>query len=277
MTVLPRVAIVTGAASGIGRHWAGVLAAQGDHYRLMLTDINEAGLCAAFAPSRRVRLHGLDVSSVEQWERVVQDTLESFGRIDYLFNIAGGGRPGFLIDVPMQLVDTTIDVNLKGPIYGMKTVAPTMMRQGAGHIVNVASLAGISATPGNELYSAAKSGLRAVSLAAAVRLRARGVFLTVICPDLVDTPTLTRHLELNPEDVALIHSGRRALTLVDVERAFFRAMREKPLEVTLPRWRGWLAKLNNICPPLMFRFYGPLMRRGLRRIEERKRSLGISQ
>lgn len=277
MTVLPRVAIVTGAASGIGRHWAGVLAAQGDHYRLMLTDINEAGLCAAFAPSRRVRLHGLDVSSVEQWERVVQDTLQSFGRIDYLFNIAGGGRPGFLIDVPMQLVDTTIDVNLKGPIYGMKTVAPTMMRQGAGHIVNVASLAGISATPGNELYSAAKSGLRAVSLAAAVRLRARGVFLTVICPDLVDTPTLTRHLELNPEDVALIHSGRRALTLVDVERAFFRAMREKPLEVTLPRWRGWLAKLNNICPPLMFRFYGPLMRRGLRRIEERKRSLGISQ
>jgi len=271
MSVPPRVAIVTGAASGIGKHWAGVLAARGDEYRLALADVNAAGLCVAFAPSDRVRLHELDVRSVEQWQRVVDDTLRRFGRIDYLFNIAGGGRPGFLLDVPMQLVDTTIDVNLKGQIYGMKIVGPIMVRQGAGHIVNVASLAGVSPTPGNELYSAAKFGLRAVSLATAIRLRPKGVFVTVVCPDLVDTPALTRHLELNPEDVALIHSGPGALSTVDVERAFFRAMRERPLEVLLPRWRGWLAKINNLCPPLMLHLYGPLMRRGLRRLEERKR------
>jgi 3-oxoacyl-[acyl-carrier protein] reductase len=271
MSVPPRVAIVTGAASGIGRHWAGVLAAMGDEYRLALADVNAAGLCVAFAPSDHMRLHELDVRSVEQWQRVVDDTLCRFGRIDYLFNIAGGGRPGFLLDVPMQLVDTTIDVNLKGQIYGMKIVGPIMVRQGAGHIVNVASLAGVSPTPGNELYSAAKFGLRAVSLATAIRLRPKGVFVTVVCPDLVDTPALTRHMELNPEDVALIHSGPGALSTVDVERAFFRAMRERPLEVLLPRWRGWLAKINNLCPPLMLRLYGPLMRRGLRRLEERKR------
>jgi 3-oxoacyl-[acyl-carrier protein] reductase len=273
MSTPRNVAIVTGAASGIGRHWAGVLAANGEEFRLALADVNVPGLRAAFSPSDRVRLHELDVRSVAQWDSVVRDTLCRFGRIDYLFNIAGGGRPGFLLDAPMDLVDTTIDVNLKGQIYGMKAVGPIMLRQGSGHIVNVASLAGISPTPGNELYSAAKSGLRAVSLAAAIRLRPRGVFVTVVCPDLVETPALTRQLELNPEDVALIHSGRRALTTVDVEHAFFRAMSDKPLEITLPRWRGWLAKANNLCPPLMLRFYGPLMRRGLRKIEARKQAL----
>ena len=61
-------------------------------------------------------------------------------RIDYLFNVAGGGRRGFLLDVPMQAVDTIIDVNLKGQIYGIKTIAPIMVRQGSSHIVNVVSL-----------------------------------------------------------------------------------------------------------------------------------------
>lgn len=269
---VPRVAIVTGAASGIGRHWAGTLAARPEEFRVVAADVNEAGLREAFVPSDRLCLHPLDVRCVAQWETLARETVARFGRIDYLFNIAGGGQPGFLLDVPMALVDTTIDVNLKGQVYGMKTVAPVMVRQGEGHIVNVSSLAGVSPTPGNELYSAAKSGLRAVSLAAAVRLRPLGVHVTVVCPDLVDTPTLARHLLLDEEDVALIHSGPAALSVVDVERAFFRAMAAKPLEVTLPRWRGWLAKVNNLYPPLMLRLYGPLVRRGRRHLAERKRT-----
>jgi len=272
----PRVAIVTGAASGIGRHWAGVLAARADDYRLALVDVNEAGLHAAFAANDRVRLHAFDVRSTERWASLVDDTVDRFGRIDYLFNIAGGGRPGFLLDVPLDLVDSTIDVNLKAQIYGMKAVGPVMVLQGAGHIVNVASLAGISPTPGNELYSAAKCGLRAVSLATAVRLRPHGVFVTVVCPDLVDTPTLMRHLDLDPEDVALIHSAPRPLTVVEVEKAFFRAMRDKPLEIAIPRWRGWLAKVNNLYPPLMLCLYGPLRRVGMARFAQRRRErLGV--
>ena len=267
----PRVAIITGAASGIGSHWAAVLAARGDSYRLALADVNDAALRSAFSESDRLRLHLLDVRCVEQWESLVAQTLERFGRIDYLFNIAGGGRPGFLPNVPMQLVDTTIDVNLKGQIYGMKTVVPIMISQGAGHIINVSSLAGISPTPGNELYSAAKCGLRAVSIATAIRLRPRGVFVTVVCPDLVDTPALTRHLSLAAEDVALIHSGPGALSVADVARALDTAMREKPLEIALPAWRGWMTKIINAFPSLMFRFYQPLMRKGMKRLAKLKR------
>lgn len=272
-----KVAIVTGAASGIGRHWAGVLAARSDEYALALVDVDEEGLFAAFDQSDRVRLHAFDVRAVPCWQDMVDDTLARFGRIDYLFNIAGGGHPGFLLDVPMDVVDATIDVNLKGQIYGMKTVAPVMVRQGSGQIVNVASLAGISPTPGHEVYSAAKCGLRAVSLATAVRLRPLGVFVTVVCPDLVETPALTRQLASKPEDVALIHSGPAALSVYDLEQAFFAAMRDTPLEIALPTWRGMLAKINNLYPGLMLRLYGPLLRRGLKQLARRRRQFAPGQ
>ena len=99
-----KVAIVTGAASGIGRHWAGVLAARAGEYQLALADMNAEGLGAAFRESERLRLHAFDVRSVAGWQALVDDTLRRFGRIDYLFNIAGGGRPGFLLNVPMLTV-----------------------------------------------------------------------------------------------------------------------------------------------------------------------------
>jgi 1-acyl-sn-glycerol-3-phosphate acyltransferase len=266
------VFFVTGAASGIGRHWAKALVREKDERRrLVLADLDEVGLRSAFRESETVCLRALDVRSVEQWRRVVADTVRRFGRIDYLFNIAGGGRPGPFLDVPMEDVDAQIDLNLKGPIYGMKTVGPIMVRQGRGHIVNVSSLAGIAPTPGNALYSAAKTGLRAVSIASAIRLREKGVRVTVVCPDLVDTPTVERHLSLDPEDVALIYSGPGPLGVEDVEGAFRTALRTGRLEIALPTWRGWLVKVNNLVPPLMPRLYRPLMHKGLVNLEALRR------
>lgn len=263
-TLRPKVAILTGAASGIGKHLAGVLASRRD-FLLALADIDEAGLRAAFTASDRVRLQRLDVRSAVGWQELIEDTLRSFGRIDILFNIAGGGRLGFLLDQPLENVDLIIDVNLKGPLYGMKLVAEVMAQQGSGHIINVTSLAGVSPTPGNALYSAAKAGLRSASLAAAVELRKRGVYVTVIAPDVVETPLAQRHHE-QPEAAALIYSGARVLTVQDMEAAFFAALAERPLEINLPRWRGWLAKVNSLYPPLMLKLYGPLSRRGAKRL-----------
>ncbi len=269
----PQVAIITGAASGIGKHWAGVLAAR-DDFLLAVADIDEAGLRAAFTPNDRVRLQRLDVRSADGWEALVGDTLQAFGRIDFLFNIAGGGRLGFLLEQPLENVDFVIDVNLKGPLYGMRLAGQVMAAQRAGHIINVGSLAGLSATPGNALYSAAKSGLRATSLAAAVELRPYGVFVTVLAPDVVDTPLARRHFD-NPAAAALARSGGRVLTVQDVEAAFWLALRDRPLELNLPRWRGWLAKVSSLYPPLMLRLYEPMKRRGLKRMEETQHELRI--
>jgi len=265
--MMAKTAIITGAASGIGKHWASVLLARSDDYCLVLADINEIGLRAAFTPSDTTRLHSLDVRVKEQWQSVVADTLQHFGRIDYLFNIAGGGRPAFFLDQPIENIDWVIDVNLKGPLLGMKSVGEVMIEQGAGQIINVASLAGLSPTPGNSLYSAAKGGLRNASIAAAVEWRKRGVKVTVISPDLVDTPIMQKHLETGNEEVALTYTGV-TLTVVDLEKAMWKAMRENPLEINLPRWRGWLAKLNHFNPKLMLLLYEPMQKRGMKRLRQ---------
>ena len=149
----------------------------------------------------------------------------------------------------------------------MRLVAEIMADQGSGQIINVTSLAGLVPTPGNALYSAAKAGLRSASLAASVKLREKGVYVTVIAPDVVDTPALQVHYR-NPEAAALIHSGPRPMPVSTIEQALFKAMREKPLEISLPTWRGWLAKINNLSPSLIHLLYGPLSRRGRKRLVE---------
>ena len=150
-----------------------------------------------------MQLHCLDVRCGDQWAQVLEETLRQFGRVDYLFNIAGGGRPAFLLAQPLENIEWVIDVNLKGALIGMRLAGEVMVRQGAGHIINVASLAGLSPTPGNALYSAAKGGLRNASIAAAIEWRKQGVAVTVISPDLVDTPIMQRHMESGGEELGL--------------------------------------------------------------------------
>lgn len=266
-----KTAIITGAASGIGKHWAKTLAKKADEYQLVLADIDQTGLWEAFTPSETLRLHAIDIRSVEQWQQVVADTLKHFGRIDYLFNIAGGGRQAFFLNQPIENIDWVIDVNLKGPLIGMRAVGEVMFKQGFGHIINVGSLAGLSPTPGNSLYSAAKGGLRNASLAAAIEWRQQDVSVTVISPDLVDTALMQKHLESGGEEVALTYTGV-TLSVLDLEKAFWKAMREKPLEINLPRWRGWLTKLNHNNPSLMLHLYEPMKKRGMQRLAQIRQS-----
>lgn len=262
-----KTVIITGAASGIGRHWAEVLSKKIGEYQLVLADSNMEGLRSAFAPNEQMILRALDIRSAEQWQALIAETLNRFGRVDYLFNIAGANRPLFLRDQPLDAIDRVIDVNLKGALIGMKLVGEVMLKQGAGHILNVASLAGVSPTPGNALYSAAKGGLRNASIATAIEWRKMGVAVTVISPDLVDTPVLTERLDSAGEEAALAFSGA-TLTVFDLERAFWKAMRDKPLELNLPRWRGWLTKLNHANPSLMLWLYESMKRRGMKRLEK---------
>jgi 3-oxoacyl-[acyl-carrier protein] reductase len=266
-----KTAIITGAANGIGRHWAKTLSEKTGEYQLVLADIDESGLRQAFTPGKSLHLHVLDIRSEEQWQQVVTDTLEHFGRIDYLFNIAGGGRQAFFLTQPIENIDWVIDVNLKGPLIGMRAVGEVMLQQGSGHIINVGSLAGLSPTPGNSLYSAAKGGLRNASIAAAIEWRQQGISVTLISPDLVDTALMQKHLDSGGEEVALTYTGV-TLSVVDLEKAFWKAMREKPLEINLPRWRGWLTKLNHINPSLMLALYEPMKKRGMRRLAQIRQS-----
>jgi len=272
-----QVAIITGAASGVGRHFATELRRRRPQMPLVLVDVNHEALAAAFPAGENVVLEAFDIRSVEQWQRVIDATIERFGAVDYLFNIAGIDRTAMFVDQPLGNIDALVDINLKGSLYGMRIVAEHMATRGSGHIINMASLAGVTPTPGTSIYSATKFGLRAVSIAAAVELRPRGVYVTVICPDLVDTALFDQHLGVkDPEAVALVFSGPRALTADEVSEAIFRAMRDRPLEIDLPFSRGLLAKLSSAAPSLLLLLYEPLKRKGRKQFERARRERGVA-
>ena len=271
------VAIITGAGAGIGRHFATELHRRRPQMRLVLADVNETALTEAFPPAENIVLRSLDIRSSDAWQRMVDETLTRFGRIDQLHNIAGVDRVAMFTDQPLENIDLLVDINLKGTLYGMRIVAEQMVKQGFGHIVNVASLAGVAPTPGTAIYSATKFGLRGASIATAVELRPHGVYVTVVCPDLVNTALFDQHVEdEDPEAVALIFSGSRALTADEVSEAIFRALRDRPLEIDVPFSRGVLSKLSNAAPSILLRLYGPLKRKGMREIERARRERGLA-
>jgi len=264
------VAVITGAASGIGRHFGGVMARRG--HRLVLTDIDEQGLAGAFEPGDRLLLRRHDIRDRDRWREILDEVDERFGRLDYLFNIAGVIEPAYTCDAELDDIDRHLDVNVKGTVIGTLLACQVMRRQGFGQVVNVASLTGVAPIAGLDLYTASKFAVRGFSLAAAHGLRGTGVGVTVVCPDLVDTPMLTHQLGYDAS--ALAFSGPRPLTVEEVGRALIRAIERRPMEIDLPRSRAWLAKLGNLAPGLAVGLTRVLTAKGLRTMERLRRERG---
>ncbi|AQG82617.1 SDR family oxidoreductase [Spirosoma montaniterrae] len=264
-----KIAILTGCANGIGRHITGVLLQQG--YAVTATDVAVSQLHQVAIshkwPTDRLLLLPLDVRSPADWQRAISDTLARWGRIDVGMNIAGVIRPGYAADIRPEDIDFMVDINLKGVMLGTRYLAEVMKKQGAGHIINIASLAGIAPIQGLGIYSATKFAVRAFSLAAAGELRAQSVAVSVVCPDLVDTNMLT--LQLDYPEAALTFSGNRTLTVDDVSRTILReALDRKRVEILIPNSRGWLGKFGNLFPEIGFRLTERLRKKGLKRMSE---------
>lgn len=262
---ISRVYLLTGCASGIGRHLATVLA-RDDSARLVLTDINLPAL-EAYAERqdwdpRRVVLRPLDVRDSTGWNEAVSTAVTQFGRLDVLFNIAGYLQPAWMHESTAEHISLHMDINAKGVMFGTHAAARQMIEQGDGHIVNFASIAGVAPVPGISLYSASKFAVRGFSIAVARELRPHNVYVTVVCPDAVQTPMLD--LQVDYEQAALTFSGSRPLTVEEIERVVLqRVLARRPLEVTIPFSRGWLAKLASIAPNISGALLGRLRRKGL--------------
>lgn len=247
------VSFVTGAASGIGRHIAGMLLAAG--HRVVAADLDYARLVVWFGQQspqaqRHLLIVPLDVTDAAAWHAALERTLHTFGHIDHLFNVAGIIQPGWGHAINVAQIDRLVDVNVKGVLYGCRLTGALMVQRGHGHIINLASLAGLAPVPGLSLYSATKFAVRGYSLALAGELKPMGVAVTVISPDLVDTPMLD--LQLDYPEAALTFSGPRPLTVADLEPVVWDALRRRPLEISIPRSRGALARLVNFLPWLMW-------------------------
>jgi 3-oxoacyl-[acyl-carrier protein] reductase len=252
---MARTTLLTGCASGIGKEMAAALYRAGD--RLVVADVNAAGLEAAarehgWTDTSRFELAPFDVRDPEAWERVVRRTIDRFGRLDVLMNIAGYLVPVWAKDATRSDVDRTIDVNVKGIMFGTNAALRAMIPQRSGHVVNIASIAGLVPVPGLAIYSASKHAARAYSIAVAQEVRRHGVYVTAVCPTVVATPMMD--IQVDREEAAYTFSGGKALSAKDVVSAILeRALPKKPLELVLPApgsQQGALAKLANAFPAI---------------------------
>ena len=261
---MKKTVFITGSANGIGKHLSEVFYSQG--FNVVATDFLIEKLIAQTKSwnSENCLIEQLNVTDIEHWQKVVQKAIEKFGKIDILLNVAGVITPGFVTEFSLKDIDYHIDINVKGVMYGTKIVADQMVKVGSGHIINFASLAGVAPIHGIALYSASKYAVRGFSLAITPELRAKGIQVSVVCPDLVNTNMLT--LQLDYKAAALTFSGNKPLTVEDIEKAvFINALQKNQAEILVPLSRGLTAKLGNLFPSMGFWLTKNLMKKGLKK------------
>jgi NAD(P)-dependent dehydrogenase (short-subunit alcohol dehydrogenase family) len=202
-----RVAVVTGGASGIGRATTTRLAADG--IRVAVLDL--------FAPDMDADLVlTADVSDPADVARAVKEILASFGRIDVLVNnagITGSGEATICHETPIEEWDRVMAVNVRGPFLCTRAVLPAMLRQGSGHVITVASVAGLMAFPRRCAYTASKGAAVQFTRSLAVDYAGAGIRANAICPGMVETPMTQWRLdvpELRAKVEATIPMGRVA-------------------------------------------------------------------
>jgi 3-oxoacyl-[acyl-carrier protein] reductase len=205
------VAVVTGGGRGIGNAIVRKLAEM--EATVVLTGRDEPLLqqIASDLSSRGRRAEGIccDVTDLASVEALGEHLRKNYGRVDVLINNAGiNGPSGMLHELPPQDWEAIFHTNLRGVYYMMRAVVPLMISAGAGHILNISSLAGKNPLPRGAAYAASKWGLNGLSYSAAEELRGQNIRVSVICPGSVNTDFSPRRggrdtqKMLKPEDVA---------------------------------------------------------------------------
>jgi NAD(P)-dependent dehydrogenase (short-subunit alcohol dehydrogenase family) len=200
-TLEGKAAIVTGAASGIGRATAGLFAERGA--KVVAADWNEAAGREAVEEIRQgggeaVFRHA-DVSQARDVERMVRFAVETYGRLDILVSNAAVQILGQLTETSEEDWDRLHSVNLKGVFLCSKYAIPEMIKGGGGSVVNVASVLGLVGDPDLAAYCAAKGGVIALTKAAAMGYGPKGVRVNCICPGDVNTPMVQEYFAKEPD------------------------------------------------------------------------------
>ena len=265
-----KVIIITGAAGGIGSTAARLFSEKGA--RVVLTDIREKPLelctSALVAAGGDCRSETLYVTDPESWSALIENTLKHYGRIDILVNNAGVVHPGAAESIAFEKVRQQIFVNLMGTINGCRAVLPHFKKQGAGKIVNIASLGGIVPMPGEAVYSATKAAIREYTFSLIAELRKTLIGVTVVCPDSVDTPQLAYELE---HDEAVMSFIGEPLPPEKVAKAILRAVKTKKSEILVPAGMGVVCRIGMAWPKIYFLVLPILEKTGAKTIQKRRR------
>ena len=180
-----KVAVITGAGSGMGRASTKVFVREGA--QVLAVDISGREKETADECGDAVVPFHCDVSNEAEVEAMFAAALDRFGRVDAMLNVAGIAAGGMLVDVSLDEYTRILNVNLQGVLLGTKHAVRAMLPTGGGAIVNWSSIGGLNASPGTSVYSVSKAGVVALTKAAAVEYGPQGVRANAICPGFIET------------------------------------------------------------------------------------------
>lgn len=215
-----KIALITGAGSGIGEATAMLFAQNGASIVLadMDTDGAERVLAAIEKEGGKGMVVKTDVSKPAECEKLVAETVKKFGRLDIAVNNAGIGGPAALVgDYPIEDWDKVIAINLSGVFYGMRYQIPAMLKNGGGAIVNMASILGKVGFPMSSAYVTAKHGVVGLTENAALEYATQGIRVNAVGPGFIKTPLLDKNLtDEQLTGIAAMHPMQRLGTAQEV-------------------------------------------------------------
>jgi NAD(P)-dependent dehydrogenase (short-subunit alcohol dehydrogenase family) len=195
-------------------------------------------------------------------QRIVDDTAARTGKVDMLFSNAGIGVGGEMDGYERADWDDVFDVNLKGVAYGVQAVYPRMVKQGFGHIINTASVAGLVSAAGEGSYTAAKHGVVGLSKSLRVEARRHGVRVSVLCPGAIRTPILTggkfgrlNYQNISDESILKMWATVKPMNVdVFAQKALDRVLANEAI-IVVPSWWKALWYIERVSPNVSFRIW----------------------
>lgn len=241
---MSRSVVITGAASGLGLALARIFGAAG--WQLMLGDISDVALAGVVKELQErglaVSSHHCDVRNENDVNVLVDTAVREYGKLDMIINNAGVAAFGAIDEQAMEDWQWVIDINLLGVVRGCKVASKVFKRQGHGHIVNIASMAGLINSPEMAAYNAGKAAVVSLSESLKIELTAYGIDVSVVCPGYFKTGLGQNIRSPNPKaDKALekMMSGS-AITADDIARMVLEETEKKTFYI-LPHkdYRKW--------------------------------------
>lgn len=249
-----KVAIVTGGASGIGRALCVELAKRGAH--VTVADLNEAGAHEAAdaicQSGGKADAAALDITSAEGVLATVAAVAEKHGRLDYMFNNAGVGFAGDVRDIGLDAWRRYVDINLMGTLHGTVAAYSLMAKQGSGHIVNTASLAGLLGFPTAAPYSMTKHAIIGLSMSLRFEGADLGIKVSVACPGYVRTQFYNSATVVNADRDKLFGTiPFKMMTADQAAVAILQGVSKNRAIIVFPFSARLLWRLYRYCPALL--------------------------